>query len=244
MAANALRMRRLATPNGSLLMLPIDHGISNGPIAGLAEPAAALRAGALGGASCVALQKGLVPLAGLHAGAMGVLLHLSASTDHAPDRNDKRLVATVREAVRLGCDGVSIHVNMGSLTEARQLEDAGRVATECGDLGMPLFAMVYPRGPAIPDPAPASLVAHAARLGAELGADAVKVPFCAALRDVVQGCPVPVLVAGGAHRDAKAFLAQVREARQAGARGVSVGRNVFQAKDPAKAMAAVAKVFL
>jgi len=199
----------------------------------------------------VTLHKGLLPAArhvlteGDGARRVGVLLHLSASTDAAPDPDDKRLVATVEEAVRAGCDGVSIHVNLGSRTEADQVEGAGRVATACAQWGMPLLAMVYPRGPNVKDPRDPGLVAHAARLGAELGADAVKVPFTqgGTFRDVVRGCPVPVLVAGGAQRDAAAFLADVEAAHRAGARGVSVGRNVFQSPDPTAALRAIARLF-
>ncbi|MFO1535691.1 MAG: 2-amino-3,7-dideoxy-D-threo-hept-6-ulosonate synthase [Thermoplasmatota archaeon] len=246
MAGNALRMARIATSAGSIVMVPLDHGVSMGPVPGLADPRLALRAAAAGGATCVTLHKGLVPHAASVAGRLGVLLHLSASTDRAPDPDDKRLVATVEEALRLGCDGVSIHVNVGSATEARQVEDAGRVATACNDWGVPLVAMVYPRGPKVKDPRDPVLVAHAARLGAELGADAVKVPYTGSadsFRAVVHGCPVPVLVAGGQARDAAAVLQEMRDAQRAGARGCSVGRNVFQAPDPEAALRAIAGVF-
>lgn len=242
--AHDVRMRRLTTPGGHLLMVPMDHGASMGPVDGLRPPEAALAAVAPH-ASCVTLHRGLVPAAAPHARDIGILMHLSASTDVGPDPHDKVLVATVEDAVRAGCDGVSLHINLGSRTEARQLRDAGRVATACAAWGMPLVAMVYPRGPDIPSPAPPGLVAHAARLGAELGADAVKVPFTDAhsFGDVVEGAGVPVIVAGGARTDLDALLDMVHAARDAGAMGVSVGRNVFGAPDPGAAMAAVAKVF-
>lgn len=247
MAAAATRMARL-TRGGSWVMVPLDHGVSMGPAPGLADPRAALAAVA-GSASCVTLHKGLVRAAAPFADRLGVLLHLSASTDGAPDPQDKRLVATVEEALRLGCDGVSIHVNVGSLTEARQLEDAGRVATACGEWGVPLVTMAYPRGPKVTNPHDPALVAHAARLAAELGADAVKVPYTGSadtFRQVAQGCPVPVLVAGGPPKGDASFdalLDALRDARNAGAKGCSVGRHVFQHRDPAAAAAAIAKVF-
>ncbi|MHB8632985.1 MAG: 2-amino-3,7-dideoxy-D-threo-hept-6-ulosonate synthase [Thermoplasmatota archaeon] len=244
MAANAFRLRRLGLP-GAILMVPLDHGVSDGPLAGLANPWAALEA-ARSAATCVTMHKGLVARAAPHSGTLGILLHLSAGTPHGGDRHDKRLVATVEEALRLGCDGVSLHLNLGAPTEARQIEEAGRVSTACQEWGMPLVAMVYPRGPSIPDPAPPALVAHAARLGAELGADAVKVPFTgseATFREVVAGCPVPVLVAGGAQRAFPDLLTDLNQARRAGAAGASVGRNVFQAPDPKRALQEIAKVF-
>jgi class I fructose-bisphosphate aldolase len=245
---NPIRSRRLARPDGTCIMVPLDHGISMGPAPGLSDPRVPLAIAAENGATCVTLHKGLVPLAAPFADRLGILLHLSASTDGAPDPNDKRLVATVQEAAKLGCDGVSIHVNVGSLTEARQLEDAGKVSTQCGELGMPLVAMMYPRGPKVAKPFDPTLVAHAARLGAELGADLVKVPFTAerpdAFREVVQGCPVPILVAGGAKRDRfPDLVADLRRAQAAGAKGVSVGRNVFQQPDPARALAEIVRLF-
>jgi class I fructose-bisphosphate aldolase len=246
MAANPVRTRRLERA-GQWVMVPLDHGISMGPVPGLADVRPALQAAADGGATCVTVHKGLVPLAAAFADRIGLLLHLSASSDSAPDPQDKRLVATVEEALRLGCDGVSIHVNVGSLTESRQLEDAGRVATACAEWGVPLVTMAYPRGPKVSNPHDPALLAHAARLAAELGADAVKVPYSGAtdtFRDVVQGCPVPVLVAGGPRRGSfDAVLADLRGAKAAGARGASIGRNVFQHPDPQAAVAAVAKVF-
>lgn len=247
MSSNALRTARLAR-GGAWVMVPLDHGVSMGPLPGLEDPRAALRAAADGGATCVTMHKGLVPLAAeAVAGRVGVMLHLSASSDSAPDPQDKRIVATVEEALRLGCDGVSIHVNVGSLTEARQLEEAGRVATACTEWGVPLVTMAYPRGPKVTDPHDPKLLAHAARLAAELGADAVKVPYSGSpdtFRDVVLGCPVPVLVAGGPQRASlDGLLADLKGARKAGAKGASVGRNVFQHPDPAAAVRQVAAVF-
>lgn len=246
MASNALRTSRLAT-GGRWIMVPLDHGISMGPLPGLTDIRIPLRAAADGGATCVTLHKGLVPAAAAFADRLGILLHLSASSDGAPDPHDKRLVATVEESLRLGCDGVSIHVNVGSATEARQLEDAGRVATACTEWSVPLVTMAYPRGPQVTDPQDPALLAHAARLAAELGADAVKVPYSGSpdtFRDVVQGCPVPVIVAGGKRKESfAALLDDLHGARKAGAAGCSIGRNVFQHADPKAAVAAVAAVF-
>src|ERR1043166_2780472 len=111
-------------------MAAFDHGISLGPIAGLEDPAKAMAAAASGGATCMTMHKGLVALAAPHADRAAIMLHLSASTAAAPDPDDKRLVASVAEAVRLGCDGVSVHLNVGAATEARQVEEAGRVSRE------------------------------------------------------------------------------------------------------------------
>ncbi len=246
MADNPVRMARLRSPAGSIRMVPMDHGVSMGPVAGVADPAATLRAVAAG-ATCVTVHKGLARAVAPHAADLGLLLHLSASTDVAPDGDDKRLVATVEEALKLGFDGVSTHCNLGATTEARMVESLGRVSTACNEWGVPHVAMVYPRGPDVHDPFDPVLVAHAARLGAELGADVVKVPYTGSpdsFRPAVEGAGVPVIVAGGPRRDSlDDLLEALRGARRAGAAGVSVGRNVFQHDDPAAAVAAVAEIF-
>jgi fructose-bisphosphate aldolase/2-amino-3,7-dideoxy-D-threo-hept-6-ulosonate synthase len=226
-------------------MVPMDHGISMGAPDGLADPAPAAAALAKAGATCFTAHRGLVPALAGAIGPAGLLLHLSASTDAAPDGQDKRLVATVEDALRLGCDGVSIHVNLGSLTEARQLEEAGRVAADCERWGMPLVAMVDPRGPKVKDPRDPALVAHAVRLAYELGCDAVKVPYTgttASFRKATAAAPIPVLAAGGPH-DAKGFLAAMQGAKAGGARGFSAGRNLFPQPDGARRLASLCKVF-
>lgn len=244
MASNAIRWPRLGSPR--IFMLPLDHGISMGPEKGLVDVEATLHA-VTGLATCTTVHKGLLPRVAPFGRHMGILMHLSASTDGSPDPHDKRLVGSVAEAARYGCDGVSVHVNVGSRTEANQLEDMGRVSAQCHEYGMPLVAMMYPRGPHVANPFDAKLVAHAARLGYELGADAVKVPYtgdAGTFRDVVQGVAVPVLVAGGPKRaDPAALLADLRGAAQAGAAGISLGRNVFQADDPRQMMQQLVKVF-
>lgn len=243
MAHNAVRGARIQR-GGRIFMVPMDHGISMGPSV-LPDPVSVLQKVA-DLATCVTVHKGLVPQVAPFADRLAILMHLSASTDVGPDPQEKRLVATVAEAVRMGCDGVSTHLNMGSVTEPAQLEAVGAVSTACQEWGMPHLAMVYPRGPGIQDPTDPGLVAHAARLGAELGADVVKVPYtgdAGSFRDVVAGAGVPVIVAGGPKGDLETFTQAMAGAATAGAAGISVGRNVFQAADPAHAMQRITSVF-
>ena len=103
-------------------------------------------------------------------------------------------------------------------------------------LNMPLLAMMYPRGPEIANPRDAGLIAHAATLAADLGADIVKTPCAytiAEMADITRDCPVPLVVAGGPRRpDADAVLSYVDDALRGGVAGVAMGRNVFAADDP------------
>ena len=111
---------------------------------------------------------------------------------------------------------------------------------------MPLLAMMYPRGPNIKNDHEYSVVAHAARIGAELGADIVKTVYTGdveSFRQVIKSCPVPIVVAGGAQmNNDKEVLRLAEDTMKAGAAGLSFGRNVFQHSKPeliSKALASV-----
>jgi fructose-bisphosphate aldolase/2-amino-3,7-dideoxy-D-threo-hept-6-ulosonate synthase len=106
--------------------------------------------------------------------------------------------------------------------------------------------MMYPRGTKVPSEYDPDSVKLAARVGAELGADIVKTNYTGdidSFREVVEGCLAPVVIAGGpAKGHEKEFLETVWGAMQAGAAGTSIGRNVFQARDPMKMVEAVSKL--
>ena len=86
-------------------------------------------------------------------------------------------MATVEEALKIGADAVSIHVNVGAEDESHMLSTLGEISRHCQEWGMPLLAMMYPRGKKIKDEYSAEYIAHAARVGAELGADIVKTNY-------------------------------------------------------------------
>jgi len=155
-------------------------------------------------------------------------------------------VARVEEAISYGADAVSVHVNLGGEDDDRMIEDLGTAATDCDRLGFPLLSMMYARGRAIRDPYDVDVVKHVARVGAELGADIVKTTYTGSpetFREVVRGCPVPVVVAGGPKLDSsRSVFEMVAGALAAGAVGVSMGRNLFQSKDSIGMTRAVARM--
>jgi class I fructose-bisphosphate aldolase len=215
------------------IIIPMDHGITVGAIDGLIDMPEAVNDMAEGGADAVLMHKGLVRCGHRKRGKdMGLIVHLSASTALSPMTNSKALVGTVEEAIRLGADAVSVHVNLGDENERDMLSDLGRISTSCAEWGMPLLAMVYARGPKISNGHEPKLVAHCARVGVELGADIVKVPYTGSLdsfAEVVQASCVPVVIAGGERMESTAdFLRMVHDSLRAGGAGLSVGRNVFQ----------------
>ncbi len=231
----------------NMVIIPMDHGISVGPVTGLVDLPKMVNKVADGGANAVLLQKGMSKHGHRGYGIdVGLIIHMSASTSLAPDPNDKVLVCSVEEAIKLGADAVSIHINIGSETESDQLEQMGMIAENCDHWGMPLLAMMYPRGKNISNSNDPELVAHAARAGAELGADVIKTNYTGdpdTFKDVVSGCPVPVVMAGGPKTETDAeFLEMIRGCIDAGGRGVAIGRNVFQHPDPTKMTRAITKV--
>jgi len=241
-----IRIRRILV-GGRALIVAMDHGVSSGPIPGLEDIRKAVANVAKGGATGIVLHKGAVRFAKDYFDEkLALILHLSASTSLGPRADRKVLVGEVEEAIACGADAISVHVNVGGEDEGRMLEDLGATATECARFGMPLLAMMYPRGPSIPNPFDVEVVRHVARVGAELGADVVKTVYTGSpetFREVVRACPVPVVVAGGPKLDSeREVLETVAGALSAGAAGVSMGRNIFQARDPIGMTYAIARI--
>jgi len=241
----AIRLERIINRETKrCIIVPLDHGVTVGPISGLADAKKAVADVADGGADAVLMHKGLVRCSHRRSGRdVGLIVHLSAGTALSPYPNTKVLVTSVQEALRLGADAVSVHVNLGDEAERTMLTDLGRIARAADDWGMPLLAMMYVRGPQIKDPFAPEAVAHSARIATELGADMVKIPYCGdidSFRQVVESCHIPLVIAGGEKMEStREFLHMVKDSIMAGGIGISVGRNVFQHPRPRDLMHAL-----
>jgi fructose-bisphosphate aldolase / 2-amino-3,7-dideoxy-D-threo-hept-6-ulosonate synthase len=217
-------------------MIPMDHGVSIGPIHGLEDMARIVEDITQGEADAVLVHAGIAKT--VDTKRLGLVLHLSGATRLTSDPQWKTQVSTIKEALRLGADAISIHINVGSQHEQDMLDRFSHVVDECDEYGVPTLAMMYPRGPGIQNEHSYDVVSHAARLGYELGADIVKTNYTGdpdSFRKVVDAVKVPVLIAGGpkASSDREA-LQMISDSLKAGAAGVSIGRNVFQHTDPTK----------
>lgn len=229
------------------IIVPMDHGVTSGPVPGLVDAKKIVAEVAEGGADAVLMHKGLVRCSHRRSGRdVGLIVHLSASTSLSPYPNSKVLVASVQEAVRLGADAVSVHVNLGGEDESAMLADLGRTAREADDWGMPLLAMMYTRGAHIKDPFAPDIIAHSARVAAELGADMVKVPYSGdidSFRHVAGSCHIPLVIAGGEKMEStRKLLQMVKDSIAAGGAGLSLGRNVFQHPRPQALMRALSGI--
>jgi len=243
-SGHQIRLSRIMR-KGKMLCIPMDHGISNGPIEGLEDPHKTIYDCEGHGLTSVIVNKGIIKTLPKPTRA-GVLVHFSSSTSLSGSPNRKMLTGSVEEAVRLGADGVSLHINIGGREEPEMLEQLGLTADQCHKWNMPLLAMMYPRGENVKDPHDPEVVGHVARIGAECGADIVKTVYTGdvdSFSKIVKSTPVPIVVAGGPKTETDLeLLAMTEDVMGAGARGVTFGRNIFAHKNPQKMTEALAAV--
>lgn len=237
------RLERIGT-DGRIVNIPMDHGITIGATDGLRDIEETVEAVTRGGADSVLTQKGLADRVHQNKNGKGYIIHLNGSTTVGPDPNDKRMTGSVEEAIKLGADAVSLHLNVGSDHEPAQLEQLADITAEAARFGIPVLAMTYARGRGI-DEHDADHLAHAARLGEEMGADVVKTAYSGdseTFQQVTEVTSVPVIMAGGSPQSDQLMLNNVDGAMAAGADGVSMGRSVFQHDDPESMARAVSAV--
>ncbi len=234
-----VRLARILGGDGKALVVAMDHAAIAGSLGALADPEKIIRQVAGGGPDALLLTRGMLRhgLAGLEP-QIGIILRITGGFTilSGTDFRDK-VISTVTEALRWGADGVAVTIKFGHEREGDFIAAASRVADACDRWGVPVLveAMVAPGAEErVSEP---EALAVAARAAAELGADLVKIAFPAGasgFAELVAGCPVPVLVLGGEVKDEAAVLNLAREAMQAGAAGLAMGRNVWLAPEPAE----------
>ena len=249
-----IRLGQLFNPDsGRTVLVAYSHASFMGPLPGmrtraeLEQTARALRA-----ADGIMLSPGLVPLleeifTGRGAPALVVQVDWQSFSRKVIAYTEGAAVAmaAVEQAAAAGCSAVMSYLYLGFADPDREKAEIARNAAlvrDCERFGIPL--MIEPRSArekSIPaDKSDPEVMSLYARVSAELGADLVKVidpGDDAALAQVVESCPVPVLLAGGAQRDDFAgALRRARAAVAAGCAGLVYGRNVFQHRDPAAAL--------
>ena len=175
-----------------------------------------------GGANAIVLHKGLVKRGHRkHGRDIGLIIHLSGSTSLNPDPNDKVQVCTVEEAIALGADAVSIHINLGAPNESKMLEIGAHVAG-LQPLGHAAPHHVLPAGKGHRLVLPPVRGARV-RVAEELGADMIKTNYPGspeAFGRIVKACSVPVFVAGGEK------CGDLNPSRSSGTRSGSAGRGL------------------
>ena len=249
----ALRLGRLfdADSNTSIV-LPMDHGVEEHGYGELERPTELVASLATAGVDAFIMRRGLASFAASSfAGRAGWVLRLTARTGLSPGLETEQLVlASVAEALHNGADAVVPTFFLGPDTEAVQLPLLGAIADECNRLGMPLLAEIFPAGgpEAAPYDGPYTVedMRVAVRVASEEGADFIKTWYTGdpeSFRRVIDYSLVPVLIAGGPKaKNDRDVLQMVRGAMDAGAAGIAMGRKIWQSRDPAAMVRALAAI--
>lgn len=249
-----IRMGRILDPKRArAAVVAFDHGEFVGLMPGNTEPGRVLEMLAEAGADAFLVGPGVArAYAGVFAGrgAPGLILRMDWTNrwrdpellGSAEGRG--RLIANVEDAARLGADAVLVYMFIGYQdpeVEARQVADVARVAQDCERAGLGCIIEPMPRGLRVGDnPYRPDYIALGARMACELGADLLKTDYSGdseSFKSVVTASFRPILIAGGPKTaSVRQTLEMVHGALEAGAHGMFIGRNVFQAPDPARMM--------
>ncbi len=229
-----IRLNRLfAHPSGRICSVAIDHFIGYGRElpGGLRHLARTLDQIVQGGPDAVTMHRGIAAQA-WHPYAGKVPLILQSSMMRADDLACE-VIASVEDAVRLGADAYAIAAFIRGDTEAAHLRLVAEAVHEAARFDMPVICHIYPRefthGPEV-SYTPEN-IAWAAHCAVEVGADVVKTPYCgdvASFAQIVSDCPVPLVAAGGPKAATlEAALIMMDEVVRSGARGATIGRNIW-----------------
>jgi class I fructose-bisphosphate aldolase len=230
-----IRLSRLfAHPSGRFCSIAVDHfiGYGAGLPPGLRKIQPTLAAIVAGQPDALTMHKGLALSAWApHAGQVPLIIQSQACR---ADDSAAEALATPEDAVRLGADAFAISVFLRGATEGAHLRLVADAVRQASFFEMPVICHVYPRDFSGPTPqvsfAPED-IAWAVRCAVETGVDVVKVPYCgdqAAYAEIVADTPVPVIAAGGPQSQSLLSALEMMSAvRASGARGATIGRNVW-----------------
>jgi fructose-bisphosphate aldolase, class I len=236
---------------GKALYLAYDQGIEHGPTDfndKNVDPNYIIKIAREGKFNAVIFQKGIAEKyqAEIKKSKIPLIVKLNGKTSLVKGEPVSRQLCTVDEAVKLGAVAVGYTIYIGSQHENVMLQEFEDIEREAHKKGIPVIAWIYPRGKGVEDKSSAELMAYAARVGLEIGADIIKISYNGNLRDlewaVKSAGRCKVVVAGGGKKDEVELLEQVKEIMQAGAIGLAVGRNVWQSSKPSEISGKIKKI--
>jgi len=225
------RLAQLVKSDGHCLFLPIDHGYFQGPTRKLEKPGKTIQP-LLPYCDALFVTRGVVRSAINPENTKPIILRVSGGTSViGKDLSNEGLTTSLEEAIRLNVSAVGISIFVGSEYERESLLNLSRLVDEGEKYGIPVMAVtavgkeLEKRG--------ARYLALSSRIAAELGARIVKTYWCEDFDKVVNGCPVPVVMAGGPKVDSDVEVLEfVHDGMQRGAIGVNLGRNIWQNDHP------------
>jgi DhnA family fructose-bisphosphate aldolase class Ia len=241
----ARRLRKIFQGDERAVIVAMDHGAYFGLQSGLEDPREPIEQVVAGGADAIMTTLGIAQRFADALAPTALILRVDGGATKLGTKAWRGgLIYDAETALKLGADGVVAMGFPGSENEDKNLQYLAALSKQCVNWGLPLMAEMLPRGFEGGEDArtPESL-ALAMRIGAELGVDMVKTQYTGnveSFRKAVSSCFVPVVVLGGPKmEDDLATLRTVREAMDAGARGVAMGRNIWGHRRPRKMTEAI-----
>jgi putative autoinducer-2 (AI-2) aldolase len=225
------RISQLIKPDGHCLFLPIDHGYFQGPTSKLEKPGETVKP-LLPYCDAMFVTRGVLRSSIDPANTKPIILRVSGGTSMVgEDLANEGLTTSMEEAVRLNVAAVGLSIFVGSKYEKESLLNLSKLVDDGEEYGIPVMA-VTAVGKEL-EKRDARYLALASRIAAELGARVVKTYWCENFDKVVNGCPVPVVMAGGPKTETEQEVFDfVYDGIQKGAIGVNLGRNVWQNAHP------------
>ena len=238
------RLNRIFRSDGRALIVAFDHGLTEGPTKGMEVPAEILPKLVAGGADAILTSYGIATRFAKEIASLGLILRLDVGGTQLGQMGPGIQFFQVEDALRLGADAVAVSAFPGTPQETATMQTLARVIGAAHAWGMPVMAEMQPGGfDAGPEFCTVESVSFSARVAAELGADWVKAPYAQGFNQATQACYVPIVMLGGVKANHERLLFEaVWEAVNAGAAGAAIGRNIFQAEDPAAVVAALAAI--
>jgi class I fructose-bisphosphate aldolase len=242
----AVRLRRMQnTASGRILTVAIDHAPSYGVLDGLEKAEAVIEKVAGSGPDAVLLMKGTAERCFQpYAGRISLILKCSSLSPFHPEHDV--WVSHVEDALRLGADAVAMALTVGSVEQPYLLANLAALVREAEPVGMPVIVHAYPNGELVPpdERYSAHQVKYAARLGMELGVDIIKTFYTGSAETFAQvvetTAPALVVAAGGPRLETDAdVLRMAYDVVQAGAAGITFGRNIWQSENTARMICAL-----
>ena len=230
------RLSNIIKPkSGKTVMLAVDHGYFQGPTTGLRDLKKTV-APLISYADCLFITRGMVRTSIDPGSDVAICLRVSGGPSILGDLSNEDITTSMEEAIRLNASGVGMSIFVGTANEDRTIANLGRLVNEAERYGMPVLAVTAVGKDMGRD---ARFLGLACRMAAEIGAHFVKTYYCENFHKVVEGCPVPIVMAGGKKIPERDALQMTFNAIAEGASGVDMGRNIFQSNNPVGMMKAI-----
>jgi len=220
-------------------MLAVDHGYFLGPTERLEDPKKTIKP-LLPYADSLMLTRGVLRNCVDSESNIPIVLRVSGGTSILGEDLSKETITTsIEEAIRLNASCLALSIFVGSKYEHQTLSNLSKLVNEGEKYGIPVLAVTAVGKEMARD---ARYLALSCRIAAELGAHIVKTYYCENFEKVVEGCPVPVIIAGGKKLPEKDALDLTFNAIRDGASGVDMGRNIWQSDNPVEMIQAVRSI--